>query len=215
MSFRESDEAVSLSTDRRDLPSRWFASHELGTSLHALRGGVELLLSERGAGLSALQLEAMSLIAAATGSIERSVLLLGELAMLADEPPAVPEEVGLSALLKAPAISSFLAPDARLLEAGRDLPVRLAPGLVHRAIGHLARAGVAGRPGHPIACDLRAVSPDTVSIGLAVGFPASGEGAIALRLATALLEAAGAVFRSAGVAETGAILCLPRSCAEC
>ena len=56
---------------------RWFASHELRTALQAVRGGLDLLLASAARGLSASQLEAVSLIAGAATDLERHAAELG------------------------------------------------------------------------------------------------------------------------------------------
>lgn len=186
---------------------RWFASHELRTPLQAIKGGVELLLAERGTGLSAVQVEALGLIAGATAELERSVEMLAELAALdsAGDVPVTPHTLG--DWLAEPAIVPHLRPTARLTAAA-ELRVLVAPPLTARALHHLGAATAAGEPAEPLVADLLAVEDDVCELGLSARKSRSGDGAVAWHLATALFSRAGAVLGTAG--ETQARLTLRR-----
>ncbi len=178
---------------------RWFASHELRTPLQAIKGGVELLLEARGSGLSALQVEALGLIAGATAELERCVEMLAELAGLEEEsdPPITPCELG--AWLADPAVARHLQPTRRLTAAA-GFRVLIVPSHFGRALQHLTAATPGDRTA-PLACDLVAIEAATCVLGLAVGPAASGDGAVAHRLASALFAHGGAALRKTGSRE--------------
>lgn len=177
--------------------SRWFASHELRTPLQAIKGGVELLLAERGSGLSALQVEALGLIAGATAELERSIEMLAELAALDGECAAAVAPHPLGACLAMPAIARLLRPTPRLAAAA-ELRVLVAPPLIARALHHLRAATAPGEPADPLACDLVAIESDACVLGLASPESSSGNGAVARQLATTLFARGGAILRSDG-----------------
>jgi hypothetical protein len=192
--------AGSLVTPERAAP-RWFASHELRTPLQAIKGGVELLLEERGTGLSALQVEALGLIVGATAELEQSIAMLAELATLPAEPGVVVEQQPLGAWLARPEIARHLSPTPQL-QAAASLEVLVAPELAARALGRLVATTGSGSPAEPLGCALASIDGTTCELGLAIGHPASGNGAIGWQLATALLERAGISLRHTGPATT-------------
>jgi len=194
--------------DRAGSASRWFASHELRTPLQAIKGGVELLLAERGTGLSALQIEALGLIAGATAELERAIEMLAELSALDDAGTAAVAPHALGACLAAPAIARQLQPTARVAAAA-ELGVLVAPPLIARALHHLRAAATPGEPTELLACDLVAIESDACVLGLASPESPSGNGAVARQLATALFARGGAILRSDG--STQALLTLRRA----
>ena len=192
--------AGTLATPERAAP-RWFASHELRTPLQAIKGGVELLLEERGTGLSALQVEALGLIAGATAELEHCIALLAELAALQAEPAAVAEPQALGVWLARPEIERHLAPTPQLLAAA-GLEVLVAPAMAARALGRLVETAEPNSRAEPFSCELASIDDTSCVLGLAIGHPASGNGAVASQLATALFERAGISLRHIGAATT-------------
>lgn len=188
--------------------SRWFASHELRTPLQAIKGGVELLLADRGSGLSALQVEALGLIAGATAELERSIEMLAELAALGGDCDVAVAPHALGACLASPAIARLLQPTARVAAAA-ELRVLVAPPLIARALHYLEAAAMPGEPAQPLACDLVAIESDACVLGLTSPVSGSGNGAVARQLATALFARGGANLRSDG--STQALLTLRRA----
>ena len=188
-------------TTRERSAQHWFASHELRTPLQAIKGGVELLLEERATGLSALQVEALGLIAGATAELERCVGLLAELAAVEAEAACPVERRPLAGWLGLPEIGCHLARTPRLAAAA-ELEVLVAPGPATRAFGHLAALAGAGERGAPLVCDLATVEPDACSLSLSIGKSASGSGAVAWQLATALFERAGITLQQTAASTT-------------
>ena len=181
-----------------DRAPRWFAAHELRTPLQAIQGGVALLLEERGNGLSPLQVEAISVIAAAAIELERCTVRLAELAALDETPAATPRVVHLDTLLRA-SDTGGQANVEPASEAVERLEILTVPELVESALHHLATLGGSDRSP---TCVLEAVNTETVTLAIAIGPPAAGDGAIAWKLATALFDRAGVVVQ---LNETGAI----------
>jgi|GEM_PF-2169834 len=190
--------------ERAGSAARWFASHELRTPLQAIRGGVELLLAERGTGLSALQVEALGLIAGATADLEQAIDMLAELAAVEMQPPAAdglrdgalaPHELG--SWLADPAIARHLRPTDRVLEVAW-IRVRVAPPVIARALPYLKAASAPVGPDEPLVCDLVAIEADACVLDLSLPDVVSGNGAIARRLATTLLAQGGAGLRAHG-----------------
>jgi signal transduction histidine kinase len=180
-----------------DSAPRWFAAHELRTPLQAIQGGVALLLEDRANGLSPLQVEAVSVIAAAAIELERCTLRLAELAALDETPDAPPRVVHLDTLLGA--LETQDKPNGKLpSEAVERVEILTVPELVESALNHLATLGVLDGPP---TCELEALNSETVTLAIAIGPPTAGEGAIAWRLAMALFERAGVDVH---VNETGA-----------
>lgn len=171
--------------------TRWFAAHELRTPLQGIQGGLALLLEERAAALSALQLEALSLIATATGDLERCIANLSELAALDTIPAPPPEKLPLGALL-APSEHSLQLLCGPQLAAWTTLDVLVAPQLANRALHHLTLLARSGELASGLACELETVQDDAITLTLAVAPSASGDGAVVWRLATALMRHAGA-----------------------
>lgn len=201
--------------ERAGSASRWFASHELRTPLQAIKGGVELLLAERRSGLSALQAEALGLIAGATAELEHAIDMLAELAALEAQSTAedsvfegslAPHELGIC--LAEPAIARHLRPTAGVL-AIAGVRVRIAPPVIARALPYLNAASAAGGRDEPLLCDLVAIEADACVLGLSLPDVASGNGVIARHLATTLLTQGGAVLRPDGRAR--ALLTLRRA----
>ena len=176
---------------------RWFASHELRTPLQAIKGGLELLLEGRGSGLSALQVEAIAMIAGATGDLERRVADLAELAAVEAASQAPLERLRLGDWLAQPSVARHLQTEPGLTAAAGELEVLIVAPLASRAIGHLAAAST-GR----FACGLAEASSREVALVLEVTGPVSGNGAVAWQLATALLTRAGASVQPAGTMAT-------------
>ena len=180
--------------ERAGSASRWFASHELRTPLQAIKGGVELLLAERGSGLSALQIEALGLIAGAAGELEHCVDMLAELAALESAFDISLAPHALGTWLAEPAIAHQLQPTGRVAAAA-GLHVLIAPPLMARALQHLRTASAAAESAAPLACDLVAIASDTCVLGLACDEGASGNGAVARQLAAALFAQGGASLK--------------------
>ena len=194
------DGAGSSVTPERAAP-RWFASHELRTPLQAIKGGVELLLEERAAGLSALQLEALGLIAGATAELEHCISMLAELAALETETAVLVEPRPLGAWLAQPEIERHLAPTPRLLAAA-GLEVLVAPSMAARALRRLVETAPAGNRAEPLTCELASVDGTSCALGLSIAHPASGNGAVAWQSATALFARAGVSLRLTGATTT-------------
>lgn len=190
-----------LTTPRRSA-QHWFAGHELRTPLQAIKGGVELLLEERGKGLSALQVEALGLITEATAELERCVALLGELAAEAEEPAAVPEPEPLGDWFARPEIQRYLTLTGQLPSAAAALEVVVAPATAARALACLASLAANGKRVEPLVCALTSVEPETCGLDLSTGNAASGNGAIARQLAARLFERAGISVQQSGVETT-------------
>lgn len=167
---------------------RWFASHELRTSLQAIRGGLELLLAGSARGLSTAQLEALSLIAGAATDLERHGDELAELWQLIEQAPPQPARVELQGLLSSPILVRRVMARPDLVAVWDKLDVLLQADLAARAIERLARLGCATEP---TALDLKDVSKDHVALRMAVSPPAAGDRAIAWRLALELCRHAG------------------------
>ncbi len=178
----------------------WFASHELRTPLQAIKGGVELLLAERGTGLSSLQVEALGLIAAAAADLERCIATLADLAALDQETDIPLERQPLAAWLDQPDIRRHLSSAPGLVAA--DLEVLVASPLATRGFACLAASAASRQPAAALTCDLAAVDDETCRLGLSIGNAASGTGAVAWQLATALFERAGASLQQTGPAMT-------------
>lgn len=176
---------------------RWFASHELRTPLQAIQGGVELLLEDGGRGLSTLQLDAVSMIAEAAANLERCVAQMAELAELVAAPPPQRERLTLQALLARPEIERHLSLVGRApLEV--DMPVAVAPGEAARALAQLAGSQEAGGGQRRLALAVEAATEGAVHLTLDLALSASGNGAIARRLAEELLLRAGLLVTSRG-----------------
>lgn len=188
---------------------RWFASHELRTPIQAIRGGVELVLEDGGKGLSALQLEAMSLIADAAAALERCVGCLAELADLAECPPPPLDSLALDAFLAAPEIARHVSVDRDLL-AVAAVKVELAPGPAGRALAELARPQAGSEQAGRLSLDLEEVGADQVNIAVELAPVSSGDGAVSRRLAVMLLRHSGISFEQR--ADGRARLTLRRAC---
>jgi signal transduction histidine kinase len=178
----------------------WFASHELRTPLQAIKGGVELLLEDRATGLSAVQVEALGLIATATADLERCITTLAELAALDHEADIPLERQPLAAWLDQPEIRRHLSSAPSIVAA--DLEVLVAPPFAMRGFACLAAIAASSQPAAVLTCDLASVDDATCRLGLSIDQAASGTGAIAWQLATALFERAGASLQQSGPAMT-------------
>jgi hypothetical protein len=178
----------------------WFASHELRTPLQGIKGGVELLLEDRATGLSAVQVEALGLIATATADLERCIATLAELAALDQEAVIPLERQPLAAWLDQPEIRRHLSSAPTIVAA--DLEVLVAPAFAMRGFACLAAIAASGQPAAALTCDLASVDDATCRLGLSIGKAASGMGAVAWQLATALFERAGASLQQTGPAMT-------------
>ncbi len=170
----------------------WFAAHELRTPLQAIQGGVALLLEDRGAGLSATQLEALGLINAATADLERCITHLCELAALSASSPAAPQVVPLVELLAASGTAVRLRPSAAL-EPAATTAVHVVPSLVRRALVQLSALAPAGGT-RGLDCEVGAIAADWIGLDFRLAPSASGDGALAWQLASALIERAGATL---------------------
>lgn len=175
--------------------------------MQAIKGGVELLLEERGTGLSALQVEALGLIAGATAELERCVAMLAELASLDAETAVLVEPQPLGAWLARPEIERYLAPTPQLLAAA-GVEVLVAPDMAARALHRLVEAAESGNRGAPFTCELAGIDCASCALGLSIPQQASGNGAVARQLATALFERAGISLRH--TAGTTTVLTLRR-----
>jgi hypothetical protein len=186
--------------------TRWFASHELRTALQAIRGGVELLLGGRARGLSAQDLDAVSLIAAAVGELERHVHGLAELWLLVEADLPAPDQLALGELLATPAVASTFRPAPALAAAADQLVVRVSADLVARAFAAFARHT---RDAGDRSIELAEVTAEHVVLKLAMAPSMAGEGAIAWRLAEELCHRGGAGCTPVGGSTT--LLTLPRA----
>ena len=170
--------------------TRWFAAHELRTPLQGIQGGVALLLEEGAAGLSALQLEALGLIATATADLERCITHLAELAALGATAPPPKERLALGALLAASESARGLMCGPRLA-ARTSLDVLVAPPMALRALHHLTTLSRACGEAPGLACELDTIEDDVITLTLALNPSASGDGAVVWHLASALMQHAG------------------------
>lgn len=159
--------------------ARWFAAHELRTPLQAVKGGVELLLEARGAGLGPELLEIVGLIATAATELEGQLDLLAELAALHTARHPAPVAIDLQALLARPAVATALAAPAMPAGPALDTRVLVAPEPFDRALTLLTAAA-----GGALPCALRL--GDSGTIGLELAIPAGGDGAGSIRRALAL-----------------------------
>jgi signal transduction histidine kinase len=183
--------------------TRWFAAHELRTPLQGIQGGVALLLEERGAGLSALQLEALGLISAATADLERCIAHLGELAAVETSPAAPRERLAIGALVRAAAPAPGLAMTPALAAAA-TLDVLVVPTLARRALGRLVGLAHGPEAALDLVCDLAEIEDDRLTLVLPAAPGASGDGAVLWQLAAAEMQCAGASLE-AGVGGTSRI----------
>jgi signal transduction histidine kinase len=173
--------------------ARWFAAHELRTPLQGIQGGIALLLEERGAGLSGVQLEALGLIAEASADLEQCIDHLAELAALGATPAPPPQKLALGALVAVPALGLVCGPK---LASHATLDVLVVPQLASRALCHLrtlAEAGDAQLRGTAVGlgCELESVEEHAITLALALRPSASGDGAVVWHLAAALMQHAG------------------------
>ena len=125
-------------------------------------------------------------------------------AALNDRPLAFAREEAVPALagwLGLPEIGCHLARTPRLAAAA-ELEVLVAPGPATRAFGHLAALAGAGERGEPLVCDLATIEPAACSLSLSIGKSASGSGAVAWQLATALFERAGITLQQTAASTT-------------
>lgn len=171
---------------------RWFAAHELRTPLQAIKGGVELLLEARGAGLRPELLDAVALIATAAIDLERQLDLMAELATLAADPHPEPRAVALIDLLARPEIAIALVPPPSLAGLPPAVRVLVAPEPFGRALTLLA--GAQHGPRGPLSCALRVAGPASIRLGLDFVACGSGAGSVALRLARELLARSAVVL---------------------
>lgn len=176
--------AIGPSSGSPGPPPRWFAAHELRTPLQAIKGGVELLLEARGAGLRPELLDAVALIATAALDLERQLDLMAELADIAVAPRPAPRAMALVDLLARPEVAKALVPPPALAGLPSKVRVLVAPEPFGRALTLLA--GAQNGPRGPLSCALHVVEP--VVIRLELGFVAcgSGAGSVAQRLAREL-----------------------------
>lgn len=184
--------------------TRWFAAHELRTPLQGIQGGLALLLDEGRAGLSALQLEAVGLIAAASADLERCITHLAELAALLSTAAPTPQRLALGDLV-APPDATLGLHCGPLLVAQSALDVLVAPTLIVRALRHLTTLAEAGGVGAGLArtglaCEIETVEIDAITLGLAFNPSASGDGAVVWHLAAALMQHAGGHLQAATAA---------------
>lgn len=168
----------------------WFAAHELRTPLQGIQGGVALLLEERGAGLSPLQLEALGLISKATADLERCIAQLTELAAIKASPPERLERVAVASLLTSLPSAQLLGQEASLA-ATNNLEVLVAPALVCRALQHLAALARRGGTVEGLGCKIDAITDDRIELSFASAPLASGDGAVAWQVVAALVQQAG------------------------
>ncbi len=190
-----SSEAHPASSARAE--PRWFAAHELRTPLQAIKGGVELLLEARGAGLRPELLDVVTLIATAAIDLERQLDLLAELSALAHAIRPGPRAVALRDLLARPEIAQALMPPATPAGLPGTVRVLVAPELLGRAMTLLAQAQSGARA--RLSCDCVVVDAASVRLGLCFVACGSGAGAVALRLARELLEHAAVVMSGGAV----------------
>jgi hypothetical protein len=167
----------------------WFAAHELRTPLQGIQGGVALLLEERGAGLSSLQLEALGLIATAAADLERCIAHLAELAALDTAPAAPPERLALGVLLAA--LGQPRETCGPELAAATALDVLIAPAPAGRALRHLAALAPSGDRAAGLDCSLETLADERVILRLPLGPRASGDGAVLWHVAATLMQRAG------------------------
>jgi hypothetical protein len=176
----------------------WFAAHELRTPLQGIQGGVALLLEERGAGLSSLQIEALGLIATAAADLERCIAHLAELAALDTAPAAPPERLALGVLLAA--LGQPRETCGPELAAATALDVLIAPAPAGRALRHLAALARSGGRATGLDGSLETLADERVTLRLPLGPRASGDGAVLWHLAATLMQRAGGRLQ---VAEDG------------
>lgn len=187
---------------------RWFASHELRTALQAVRGGLDLLLASAARGLSASQLEAVSLIAGAATDLERHAAELAELWQLIESPPPRAQQIELRSLLALPPVARWLTPQPNLVAACDGLEVRAQLDVATRAFAQLGQLA-ADNQAMPL--DLISVGHHDVALELVVPPPSAGDRAIAWRLAQELCRHAG--FSCVLQSGPGCTLTLQRSAA--
>jgi hypothetical protein len=164
---------------------RWFAAHELRTPLQAIKGGVELLLEARGAGLRPELLDAVTLIATAASDLERQLDLMAELAALAGGLRPEPRAVALHDLLARPDVAQAIVPPPGLAHLPPTVRVLVAPEPFGRALTLLAGARQ-GPPG-PLSCALHITGSADIHLELDFIACGSGVGSVALRLSRELL----------------------------
>jgi len=184
---------------------RWFASHELRTSLQAIRGGLELLLAGSARGLSTAQLEAVSLIAGAATDLEHHGDALAELWQLIESPAPQAQPVELRRLLALPPVAQLITPQPGLVAAWDGLAVCL-----HLEVAALAfeQLGQLAGNNQTMPLDLIAVGQRDVALRLVVPPPSAGDRAIAWRLAQEFCRHAG--FCRVSVSGAGCVLTLKR-----
>ncbi len=170
---------------------RWFASHEIRTPLQAIKGGVELLLEARGAGLCPDMLDAITLIATAVTDLERQIGLLGELAALAHAPPSPPRAIALRELVALPELARVLGACATPRALPETVRLLVAPDPLARALDLLAEVASGSPEG--VTCDQLDIGATVVRLRIRFVACGSGAGSVALRLARELIELAAVV----------------------
>ena len=188
---REPSGGIAHAPRAATIAPRWFASHEIRTPLQAIKGGVELLLEARGAGLRPDMLDAVTLIATAVTDLERQIGLLGELAALGHAPPSPPRAIALREFVALPELARMLGACAAPMALPETVRLLVAPDPFARALELLAEA--AG--GSPEGATCNHLDIGAAAVRLRIRFMAcgSGAGSVALQLARELIERAAVV----------------------
>lgn len=188
----------------------WFAAHELNTALQALKGGLEVLMAGRENGYSALQAEALGLMACAAGELEAHVARLGAIALLAQEAKTPVATIGLAELFQAPEIVAVARLGPSIADAHGGLVISTRPPLVAEAIRSLALIDSGRRT--IMSFEIAAITPRHVSLICEIGCADSGENAILYRLAGAQFEAAAVDLRADGLGASLVTFACAASC---